>query len=55
MKIGVISDTHIPDMSPVLSTRIVDAFKGLDIILHLGDISELYVLEEFQEREDSNE
>jgi len=49
MKIGVISDTHIPDMSPVLSARIEDAFKGLDIILHLGDISELYVLEEFQE------
>ena len=24
-------------------------FKGLDIILHAGDISELYMLEEFQE------
>ncbi len=49
MKIGVIGDTHIPDLSPVLSTRIADVFKGLDIILHVGDISELYVLEEFQE------
>lgn len=49
MRIGVIADTHVPDLSPVLSARIGDVFKGLDIILHVGDVSELYVLEEFQE------
>ena len=49
MKIGVIGDTHIPDRSPVLPARIAELFKGLDIILHVGDISELYVLKEFQE------
>lgn len=49
MKIGVISDTHIPALSPVLPSRIADVFKGLDIILHAGDICELYMLEEFQE------
>ena len=49
MKIGVISDTHVPDRSPVLPARIGELFKGLDIILHAGDISELYVLKEFQE------
>lgn len=49
MRIGVIGDTHIPDQSPLLSARIGDVFKDLDIILHVGDICELYVLEEFQE------
>lgn len=49
MKIGVISDTHIPDLSPVLPARIAAVFQGLDIILHAGDICELYMLEQFQE------
>jgi len=49
MKIGVIGDTHIPLLSPVLPARIGEVFRGLDIILHVGDICELYVLEEFQE------
>lgn len=50
MKIGLIGDTHVPTLSPVLSTRIETAFGGLDIILHVGDICELYVLKEFQEK-----
>lgn len=49
MKIGVIGDTHIPDLSPVLPARIAELFRGLDIILHVGDICELYVLKELQE------
>lgn len=49
MKIGVISDTHIPDLRSELPARIAEVFKGLDIILHVGDVCELYVLEEFQE------
>jgi putative phosphoesterase len=49
MKIGIIGDTHIPALSPLLPARIRELFKGLDIILHVGDICELYVLQEFQE------
>jgi putative phosphoesterase len=49
MKIGIIGDTHIPALSPVLPARIREVFQGLDIILHVGDICELYVLQEFQE------
>jgi putative phosphoesterase len=49
MKIGIIGDTHIPLLSPLLPARTAEVFKGLDIILHVGDICELYVLEEFQE------
>jgi len=50
VKIGLIGDTHVPALSPVLSARIEAAFRGLDIILHVGDICELYVLQEFQEK-----
>ena len=49
MKIGVIGDTHIPALSPLLPARVKEAFKGLDILLHVGDICELYVLRELQE------
>jgi len=50
VKIGVIGDTHVPGLSPVLSAHIAAAFRDLDIILHVGDIFELYVLKEFQEK-----
>jgi putative phosphoesterase len=49
VKIGVVSDTHIPALSPELPARIAIVFKGLDIILHAGDICELYMLEQLQE------
>lgn len=49
MKIGVIGDTHCPTLSPLPPARIDEVFTGLDIILHVGDVSELYVLEGFQE------
>jgi putative phosphoesterase len=49
MRIGVVGDTHIPTQSPVLPADIGEAFRGVDILMHVGDICELYVLEEFQE------
>jgi putative phosphoesterase len=49
MRIGVIGDTHIPTRTPVLPADIGEAFSGVDILMHVGDICELYVLEEFQE------
>lgn len=49
MRIGIIGDTHIPALSPLPPARVGEVFKGLDIILHVGDICELYVLEQFQE------
>jgi putative phosphoesterase len=49
MKIGVVSDTHIPALGPGLPSRLVEVFRGLDILLHVGDVCELYVLEDLQE------
>jgi putative phosphoesterase len=48
MKIGVLSDTHIPVIVKALPPAIFDIFKGVDLILHAGDIVELSVLEELR-------
>lgn len=46
MKIGVISDTHIPINCEKISEKIKDHFQGVDMIIHAGDITELSVLDE---------
>lgn len=48
MKIGLISDTHIPEATPSLWPQIFDAFTGVDAILHAGDLHELFVLDELE-------
>ena len=46
MKVGVISDTHIPAIALSLPPVVFEIFKGVDLILHAGDIVELSVLDE---------
>jgi putative phosphoesterase len=48
MKIGVLSDTHVPSIMRALPPVIFEIFKGVDLIMHAGDITELSVLEELQ-------
>jgi putative phosphoesterase len=45
MKIGVISDTHIPFAGEDLPDKIYQDFKNVDLILHAGDIVEESLLE----------
>ncbi len=49
MRIGLISDTHIPEARPQLWPQVFDAFRGVDAILHAGDIHELFVLDQLAE------
>ena len=44
MKIGVISDTHIPERALDIPPEIYSAFKDADLILHAGDLASLDVL-----------
>ena len=44
MKIGVISDTHIPHAASKIPDEIYDAFKDTDLILHAGDFVNISVL-----------
>lgn len=45
MKIGVISDTHIPMRAKQLPGQVIEAFKEVDHIIHAGDIVSLEVLD----------
>jgi putative phosphoesterase len=45
MKIGVISDTHIPVSATELPEKVREYFKGCDLIIHAGDIVEKSVLD----------
>ena len=46
LKVGVISDTHVPAIALSLPPAVFEIFKGVDLILHAGDIVELSVLDE---------
>ncbi len=46
MKIGVLSDTHIPGTAASLPSAVFKLFKGVDLILHAGDIVDQSVLDE---------
>jgi putative phosphoesterase len=48
MRIGVISDTHIPDRGEHIPQVILDAFKRVDLIIHAGDIVSLGVIDELK-------
>ncbi len=38
MRIGLIADTHLPSTIRVPWPEVADAFRGVDLILHAGDI-----------------
>ena len=48
MLIGLISDTHIPDRAKEIPQKVFDAFEGVDLILHAGDLTSLKVIEELE-------
>ena len=48
MLIGLISDTHIPDHVKTLPPQLKDVFRGVDMILHAGDIYLPQVLDELE-------
>lgn len=45
MRLGLISDTHIPEAMPELWPHVFDVFAECDGILHAGDIYDLSVIE----------
>ena len=45
MRIGLIADTHIPEAGPALPTQVYEALRGVDLILHAGDMHILDVLD----------
>lgn len=48
MRIGVISDTHVPVRARALPGEVLRIFAGVDLILHAGDLVTLDVLDELR-------
>ncbi len=48
MLIGLLSDTHVASTNQKLPRQLLDALKGVDIILHAGDIWIPSVLDELE-------
>lgn len=46
MRVGLISDTHMPQRWKTLPAIIFSLFSEIDLILHAGDVGELWVLDE---------
>jgi len=49
MKIGVISDTHIPEQAKEIPKVILEDFKDCSLILHAGDLVTLDVLKKLKD------
>ena len=45
MKIGVISDTHIPIRAKEIPNTVLESLKNMDMIIHAGDLVELSILD----------
>lgn len=45
LRIGLISDTHIPEARRELWPQVFEAFAGVDCIFHAGDIHDLSVID----------
>ena len=48
LRIGLISDTHVPEARPELWPQVFEAFRGVDLILHAGDIHDLGVINDLE-------
>ena len=45
MRIGLVADTHVPVAARGVPPEVAEAFRGVDLILHAGDIYDVSVLE----------
>ena len=44
--VGLISDTHMPMRRAALPPAVFEVFAGVDLIMHAGDVGELWVLDQ---------
>jgi len=48
MLVGLLSDTHIAFANQLLPPQVLEAFQGVDLILHMGDVWIPLVLDELE-------
>jgi putative phosphoesterase len=49
IRIGVLSDTHIPGRAKKLPEAVLEGFRGVDAIIHAGDVNREDVIAELEE------
>lgn len=49
MRIGLLADTHVPYRADAIPTSVLEALRGVDLILHAGDVDEPWVLDGLRE------
>ena len=49
MKIGILSDTRLASSDEPLPDRVLEAFAGVDLVVHAGNITRPFVLERLEE------
>ena len=49
MRIGVIADTHCPEFLEELPAAVLERLRGVDLILHAGDVGDHQTLERLRE------
>lgn len=49
MKIGVVSDTHMPKRGKCLPEVLINGLNGVELIIHAGDINSDFVIYELEE------
>ena len=48
MRIGIISDTHIPYAAKKIPRKALDLFAGVDAIIHAGDFQDMSVIADLE-------
>ena len=48
MRVGLITDTHIPDIASAVPPEVAQVFEGVELILHAGDIYDISVIDELE-------
>ena len=49
IRIGVVSDTHVPHRVPRLPARMLELLQGSDLILHAGDLEDPAIIDELSQ------
>ena len=49
--VGILSDTHLYEITKEFDRNVKKAFSGCDVIIHAGDLTELSILAVFKDKE----
>jgi hypothetical protein len=48
MRIGLLADTHIPEVAEKIPPELIETFRGVNLIIHAGDVYSSSVLDDLE-------